>query len=484
MTALLRGAAALLLSGQIALAWADSPTPAARWTMDDLNQIAQAALAAAPAERIALMRSNRLLKLGDALAGAGDLPAAHSIFIAAASIPVDQVRVDTLLKASAIDRLVRWGFVEDAEQLVNSASDPELKGPLSTTLQRAHNGLPNPDPFFAPPPNIPPEQNADALAAARDFLKEGRVAEAREEARRAQQAALAAAGLPNQSTAQRIAHHNQLGQVFAVLCDLGEYDEAIATVQPIEDVNRKQYYAMAIEAAVGAHDDAAVNHLLPVAIAAFKEPAPDWGTVQKLHRVIQALGRGGYRDAARTAFAELKAVLDTLVASGKYQADLDMLAECQALTGDLAGALATADKAGPLVQAPSNGQVAMATVFSFADEQRKAPPTQNEIAQRLAEVQAHMPAQVLGPKAFALAAIANDLALMGDIKSALGMEAALEGEPRKLFEQQRDFVLTPISEAQQTAGQYREALATALRISRDDLRFARLLKLAAVPPQP
>jgi hypothetical protein len=41
------------------------------------------------------------------------------------------------------------------------------------------------------------------------------------------------------------------------------------------------------------------------------------------------------------------------------------------------------------------------------------------IAQRLAEVQEQMPAQVPGPKAIALAAISSDLAAMGDIKSAI-----------------------------------------------------------------
>jgi len=65
-----------------------------------------------------------------------------------------------------------------------------------------------------------------------------------------------------------------------------------------------------------------------------------------------------------------------------------------------------------------------------------------------------------------------------------GVEAALEVELRDVLAVSRDHALAPISNAQQESGDDEASLATALRISRRDARFERLLKLAAVAPRP
>lgn len=459
--------AVFVLAALSAPASAGAPTTPQPWTMQDLDRVAEAAIAAAQLAQYSVLRADRLLKLGDALAEAGDLPAAHSAFMAAAAVPGD--RSLDRFRLQAVEKLVRWGYVEDAERLANSASDQQLKEKLSAAIERARNGISNP--IAEPTRRNPPEQNDDDLAIATDLLKEGKLAEARAAALRASQAA------PVDDVVQ-------LGRVFKVLSEVGEYDQAIATLQPIDDFNRRQYYVYAVEAAVRAHDAAAIGRLVPIAVAGVEAPTPNLNSVDWLYRMIKALALAGYYDAARGAFVELTRVHDDLIASGRSPPNLDTIAECEALTGDLPGALATAAKAGPLVGPPniSNLQAALITTMTFANA--KTPPSNAELAARLAQIKALQPALVAGPKAGALARIAADLAKMGDLDKAIEIEAALEVEPRDVLSGLRDMALAPISQAQQDAGETREALATALRISQGEARFDRLLNLAATPPRP
>lgn len=474
MSARFRHMAAFALIGLTIPIRADAAPPNHPWTPQDLQRVAEAALDAAPLAQWPSLRVDKLLQLGDALAGVGDLPDAHSAFMAAAATVSHDPKYG-VFEVQIVSRLVRWGFVADADQLISSASDQELKD----KLEKARNGISSPIP--APARTMPAEQNADDLAAAEDLLKAGKRDEARIAALRASETALASTNAPGQSRRSQVENIQLLGRIFHVLCEVGEYDQAIGTVQPIENINRRQFYVFAIEAAVKAHDSPAVDHLLPTAVAALKEPAPDWGTVQMLHRMIRPLALAGYHDAARTAYSELRAVQDGLVASGKYRSDLVMIAEDQALVGDLADALTTAEKAGQLAGPPDKLLTTMATVFTFADA--KAKPTDAEIAARFAQVQSQMPPLVSGPKSVALSKIAADLAAMGEIGSAIDVEAALEVEPRDVLAGERDMALVSISQAQQNADDPEASLATALRISRQDARFDRLLKLAAVPPR-
>ena len=455
-----------------------APALAGSWSAEDLHKAAEAALDAAPLAEYPSLRIDGLLKLGDALAQAGDMPAAHAAVAAAAAMAQNDRQLDWY-KLRIVEWLARRGFVADATQLASSAGDPRLAEKLAAAIDNARTGKGE----AAQPPRqrAAVEQYAADLAAARNFLGDGKMEEARAAALRASRAALGQA-MPDRSSVQYFEHGALLGHISEVLCQVGEYDQAIATVQPIENVNRQQYYVFAIEAAVRAHDDAAVKHLLPIVIAAVAAPTANWATVQKLHRTVRSLALGGYRDAAQTAFAALIAVYDRLTGPGRLPPVPTIIAECQALTGDLAAALETADKAGPLVGPPGRGLAVMSTVLAFGGA--KSPPTPEQLKAQLARAQAMQPAQVPGAKAAALAQIAADLAGMHEIDAAIGVEAALEVEPRDVLAVSRDHALAPISRAQQESGDDEASLATALRISRRDARFERLLKLAAVAPRP
>jgi hypothetical protein len=315
------------------------------------------------------------------------------------------------------------------------------------------------------------------------LLKQGDRAAAREGALRASEFALAdLARHPEWPVARRMEQDGLLGHISGVLSEVGAYDEALATVQPIEEVNRKQFYMYVVEAAARARDTAAVDRLLPVAIAALKAPLPDWGSIQKLHRMIRSLALAGYGEAARSAFAELQTVHNALTGAGKLDPDPGMIAECAALTGDLASALTIVEKLGPLVEPPSPLMSVIATGMSFGGA--RAAPSETEMATRLTEVRKQLPPLVPGGKAHVLLKLAVDFAEMRDIETAIQLETALEAEPRDVLGQLRDSALAAISQAQQEAGDLRVSLRTALRITERSTRFERLLKLAAIPPQP
>jgi hypothetical protein len=476
-----RAAAAACLAAALAMpAAADPPQP---WTMQDLDAVSEAALAAAPEERYAATRQQQLLSLGLAFEKSGDRPAAHAAFAAAAQTATSESSDG--FRILAVPRMAAAGAVEDAESLANSAINAQIRDKLLAAIEQVRNGGPNP--FETPPrsaqADTPPNtDDVDSwLAYAKAQAKKGNAPEARSAAQHAAQLALAVdeTALP---TAARFEHEALLGRVFGVLNQLGAYDEALAAVQPMDNINRRQYYGFVVEAAVRAGDAASVERLVPVAIAAFVAPTPDWGSVQKLHRMLKALAPAGYREAARATFAELRRVHDDVTATPLYRPDLGMMAECQALTGDLPDALAIAEKLGPLVAPPGIGPAALVTAMTFANS--KTPPTTSEVADRLAEVKAMEPALVPGPKAHALADIVAALAATGSVDKAIELEPGLEVEPRDILAQPRDQALAAIAEAQQQAGELHAALATALRITGRDTRFARLLALAAAPLRP
>src|SRR5205085_11785371 len=117
------------------------------------------------------------------------------------------------------------------------------------------------------------------------------------------------------------------------------------------------------------------------------------------------------------------------------------------------------EKLGPLVEPASQLATVMATVMSFGGA--STPPSEAEIAARLAEIRKQQPALTAGGKAHVLANIAVDLAEMGDVESAIDIEARLEEEPRDLLDRLRDRALVAISKGQQDGGDSRSSLATA-----------------------
>lgn len=455
--------------------------------MQDLDRVAEAALDAAPISKYPSLRASQLIKLGDALIAAGDLPPARLAFLDAASA-AEQGQLASF-QADAAEKLARMGEMDDAVRLGGAIGDERIRAKLGAKIEAARSRLPLPATATQPPSarsmsdlELAKWGDIDAI---RRLLKQGNRAAAREGALRASELALAdAAHYPEWPVARRLEHGALLGRIFGVLSELGEYDQALATVQPIDAVNRKHYYVAVVEAAARAHDAAGVDRLLPIAIAALKAPTPDWGTLQNLHRMIRSLAVLGYREPARAAFAELQALHEVPDAAGRlHPPDSGMIAECQAVAGDLAGALATVEKVGPLVGPPSPLIAAVATVRTFGNA-RTPPPSQAELAARLTEVQKQLPPLTAGGKAHVLAKVAVDLVEMGDLDSAIDIEARLEAEPRDVLAQLRDRALSAISKGQQDAGELRQSLATALRISERHDRFERLLQLAAVPPRP
>jgi hypothetical protein len=225
-------------------------------------------------------------------------------------------------------------------------------------------------------------------------------------------------------------HFKILGEIFGILVDVGEYDQAVAVVQSEEPARKEMLSVSALERAIRRRDDATVARLTPVAISAMMQSR---GSVLKLYWLTRSLAAAGYRDDARKAYQQL---------AGTFEHDSlsvapVMLAELQALMGDIPAALATADRAG-------------------------LPPADP------------------GRKARALQAITMLLAGQGNIDGALQAEAKLEAEPANAL---RDRALLSIAAAQAKSGDLRGAYSTSLRISNPYGRIQSLLRLVAASPR-
>ncbi|HKM63207.1 MAG TPA: hypothetical protein VJY39_12040 [Acidisphaera sp.] len=327
----------------------------------------------------------------------------------------------------------------------------------------------------APPPS--PDDAEALLAAAARLSKQGDRDAARLIANQASRAVLQAA---------RDARPKQISRInlttywtFGLLNDLGEYDQAIATIQLHDASARRDYYVTTIAVAAGAQDAAAVARLLPLAIDAAKQPETDWGTIRQLSGLTRTLAVAGYRAEALTCFGEFKAQYDELIAAGAMPANFPLLAEMQAVVGHLPDALATADLASPLIVKPSwwaATQPGDGVLIDGTHRRYLQTPL-------LTDPGATLPPLVTGPKAFALSAIVTALAAVGNLDAALDVEHGLEGEPRDVLWPLRDEALRSISEAQQRAGDLEASLATALRLTRPEVRFKRLLELVSVSPR-
>jgi hypothetical protein len=235
-------------------------------------------------------------------------------------------------------------------------------------------------------------------------------------------------------------HFKILGEIFGILVDVGEYDQAVAVVQSEEPARKEALSVSAMERAIRRRDDATVARLAPVAIDAMMQSR---GSVLKLYWLTRSLAAAGYRDEARKAYQRLT---DTFAppypppraGEGREGANVDpvMLAELQALMDDMPAALATAERAG-------------------------LPPANP------------------GRKARALQAITILAAGQGNIDGALQAEAKLEAEPANAL---RDRALLSIAAAQAKSGDLRGAYSTSLRIADPYGRIQSLLRLVAASP--
>jgi hypothetical protein len=247
-----------------------------------------------------------------------------------------------------------------------------------------------------------------------------------------------------------------VNDLLVILVDAGEYDEAVAAAQRCDEepgrdgppYAKGELQAIIVERAIRNGDAAAVARLAPLAIGALTQPGPDLATGRPryhgddLYRLTRELMDAGFREAARVAYQHLTGAM----AHDEQHADLQKLAVLQALFGDVPAALATADRAGPLV------------VRTRADE------------------------IFPGHKAGTLQAISVALAGQGNIDGALRAEAELEAGLGDVLPGVSGYALSSIAAAQTRAGDLRGALTTAMRITGAGGQFKALLPLVSAPP--
>ncbi len=329
-----------------------------------------------------------------------------------------------------------------------------------------------------PTPN--PGDPDDLLFAAEEAKKWGDLPTARALAINASQVALKNG--PSQPGPGWYDQLSLLGRIFSLLVDCSAYDQALATVQPAGPDNGRQYYVAVVQAAANHKDKVAITNTLPKAIEAVQvEGMGADRSAEFLSRMAVTLASSGYKQEAKVAADALTSISDQPASSRRRKPDAAMLAEFQAVMGDVPGALAAADNAGPLVIERSETQkriiATMAMALSGSNISTVDPTATNQIKQLEASADTAYP----GPKANVLSAIARVLAEKGEISSAIQAEAGLDGEPRAALSICRDPALAAIFDAQLHIDDLEAALDTALRISGSGLQERLLLKLAAMP---
>lgn len=333
---------------------------------------------------------------------------------------------------------------------------------------------------------LPPPDLTDAgelIGTASQLVKMGDRPAALKMALDASRIAVNAAGGPSGETKKVFQYIPLLGQIFDVLTDLEAYDAAIATVQPIDFANRQQFYERALRAAIWKKDDEAINHLLPITMAVFKETPPPlrFRVRAYLYEFARDFALAGSQHEASKLYAELMALASNPAATVMDRIPPWQLATLKADLGDIPGALQTANDAGPMVTNQNGLQLALVTAMQF--DNAKHPPTEPEIAEAMKRSKEVVPALVPGPKAVALSSIASDLATLGDIEGALQVEALLNAERSEAIKVPHDNALSAIATAQIKAGDVRGAFLTAQRITQPLVRSERFLKLAGTAPR-
>jgi tetratricopeptide (TPR) repeat protein len=339
----------------------------------------------------------------------------------------------------------------------------------ANNIELARAVVPTPDPANA----------GDLLAAATRLMKQGDRDAASREALAASKVALTTQRDPTAPLGKWIDYTLLLGRISGVLAELGAYDEAIVTVQPIEIVNRQQYYLNVMRAEVQHKDAAAITHTLPLAISAITLPTPGIRSVNILYELTRVLAAGGYFEEARVSYQAILAVSNSPSAKPQDRLQPWQSAALKAAAGDLAGALSDADNAGPLVAKPSAMQVMMLAAMQFDNPTKK--PTESEMLAAIERAKAALPPLVSGPKANALRAIASELAAQGKIDDALQVVAGLDVEPQDVLNSVRGTALLSIAKAQAKAGDLHGSFSTVMQITPLLLRWDTLLTLAAKP---
>ena len=376
--------------------------------------------------------------------------------------------------------LVECADPASARALIHDTIDPAQEtlalGQISDSLAAAGNL----DAARAIAP-VPETENArDLLAGARRWIKLGNSDTARRLALKASSLALEEANEAGRALGGQSTDQSLLAGTSIVLAELGAYEAALASLQPIDLTNRKQYYPQILGIAARQKDGAAVKAILPLALEITRTTTSGGlATVPFLSMTTRSLVTAGFKEEAEKSYAELEKAVNATSGDG-LSAGLATLAEVQASMGNLALASATADHAGALTAKANGLRAVAATTMSFAGAQN--PPSQKEFADRFQQVSRSMPPQVAGAKAWAFASIARAMAAAGRLTDAFEVEARLETAPRDVLKAPRDNALAAISEAQEHAEDPTSSLATALRIDQPSVRWKRLLALATIAP--
>lgn len=319
---------------------------------------------------------------------------------------------------------------------------------------------------LAPPPAVPDPGDAEGLLdAAMRLATAGNTEAARRLEVQASQVTLNAARATGMPLGQQIDRELLLARLGGELAKLGAYDEAFATIQPIGPVNRVQYYVTVVSAAVTNNDTTAVGRIVPIAVNGITAPGSGHLAVVHLYRLTRLFAVASYRDAARQPYRELQARhVDGSPPSSPLLPS--QAAELQVLMGDVEGAFATADGAGPLTGRVGAASAALYLGLAMEGER----PTAGQVVNAVGLANRERP----GPRAQALRAIALTSAGQGDLTDAWRAEAGLEGEPGDVLTGIRDDALAVIADAQVRGGDRQGAFATVRRLAQPDVRKAPL----------
>lgn len=310
----------------------------------------------------------------------------------------------------------------------------------------------------APPPD--PNDAEDLAQSAQRLVKAGRTHKARTYALQAYgllQASAAQSGRPDPLQDAALA-----GQLTAVLADVGEYESAMALVRVQAPGDQEpDFLALALHV-IDARDRKGVAQVLPVVVPLFAtSPASALEGAGDLAEVVRHLAISGFKTEAAEANRALDERRNLLPVWQRLRLQADL--------GDVDGAIAAANRLGPLTQPVSPMAGVFAAAMALGDS--GAHNVSREKVMALArKVQEGQPTQTSAPRAEALAAIATDLADAGRIQDALRAEAPLDTVPPETVANSRDYALAAIAAAQIKAGKTAAARQTIARIYQPAVR--------------
>ena len=267
------------------------------------------------------------------------------------------------------------------------------------------------------------------------------------------------------------------GRLTDLLADLGEYNDALALIRLQAPGDQEPDLLRLVLHLIDAKDRRGVAEVAPLAAQSFaSSPASALEGASDLAEMVRRLAIAGFRPAARDADRALdqRRVLLPVWQRLRLQADL----------GDVDGAVAAANRLGSITQSISPMAGVLAAAMSPLDDAGRAHAGPAKGSVLAAPVQPREPAQISGPRAQALAAIATDLAQAGHIDEALRTAGPLDSVPAEAVADSRDYALAAIAAAQAKAGHTTAARATIQRIYQPAVRAESMRTLTPAPARP